>query len=65
MTGHRGDYCGWAYCAKWGSIVVEHMDESADTERMWVCLTHQAHAHVRGWVTVWPEGAAPPRDDGL
>jgi hypothetical protein len=50
-----GAPCGWAYCSKWAALVVERVDERGDVERMWVCLTHEVHAHVRGWVTA-PKG---------
>lgn len=52
MSRSAGAPCGWAYCSKWAALVVERVDERGDVERMWVCLTHEVHAHVRGWVTV-------------
>ena len=56
MTGRTsGAPCAWAYCSKWAAVVVERTDERDALRRMWVCLTHEAHAHVRSWVTVHPE----------
>lgn len=49
-----GAPCNWVYCSKWAAIVVELGHEGRDVERIWVCLTHLAHARLRGWRQVWP-----------
>lgn len=53
-----GEHCGWAYCTKWGSQLVEQATERDKAERMWVCLTHVLHAEVRGWTVVRQIGGA-------
>lgn len=53
-TPRQGGRCAWAYCTKWGSLLVEQPHGHRGRERMWVCLTHVVHAEVRGWVMVGP-----------
>jgi hypothetical protein len=52
-----GGPCAWPYCPKWGAVRVGRPVEVGTPEPVWVCVTHEVHAIVRGWRTVG-------RDDG-
>lgn len=48
MTAPPGGPCGWAYCTKWGSLMVEP-PPGLDLEPILVCLTHLVHARMKGY----------------